>query len=58
MLGQDVLKCHTSFEFATPRRQGREPNREESSIVSDAQMLKLMDSVKNQIALFETTTKG
>jgi hypothetical protein len=64
MLGQDILKNHREFEFATPRRVSREATRERddgsnnNSIVSDAAMLKLMESVKNQIALFESTTKG
>jgi hypothetical protein len=58
-LGADILHKHGEFEFATPRRgsAAASPGYRES-IVSDEAMLKLMDTVRKQIKLFETTTQG
>ncbi len=58
-LGADILQKHGQFEFATPRRLSANvsPGSREA-IVSDESMLRLMDSVKRQIKLFETTTQG
>ena len=56
-LGADILQKHGEFEFATPRRLSAATSPKES-IVSDEAMLKLMDSVRKQIKLFETTTHG
>jgi hypothetical protein len=58
-LGADILSKHPEFEFATPRRGGSAAAASPAnSIVSDEAMLKLMDTVRKQIKLFETTTQG
>ncbi len=57
-LGADILHKHGEFEFATPRRLSSATSPQKESIVSDEAMLKLMDSVRKQIKLFETTTHG